>query len=164
MADLRAGAVGAVEQIPLYHDAAAHAGTEGDEHHVVAALTAALPELAQSGYVGVIARLHGEAGEGGQGFGDIEHAPAQIDALIHNALGVDGTGDTDAEAQNVAVGDVMLCQIALDGRGDVRQDLAAAVCGDGGDFPLVKHFAGFIEISNLDGGAAQIDAKAVFHM
>ena len=163
MADLRAGAVSAVEQIALNDDAAANTGAQGDEYHVVAALAAALPEFAQSGHVGVIACLHGEAGEGRQGVRNIEHAPTQIDALVYNAFDVDGAGNADAEAQNVAVGNAVLGQIALDGRGDVRQDLAAAVGCNGGDFPLVQHFTGFVEISDLDGGAAQIDAKAVFH-
>ena len=65
MADLRAGAVGTVEQVSFHHDAAAHTGAKGDEDHVVAALTAALPEFAQGSHIGVVARLHREACEGG---------------------------------------------------------------------------------------------------
>ena len=90
MADLRAGAVGAVKEIAFHHDAAAHAGAKGDKDHVVAALTAALPEFTQGGHVGVVARLHREACEGGQGVGDIEHTPAQVDAFVDNTLGIDG--------------------------------------------------------------------------
>ena len=46
---------------------------------------------------------------------------------------------------------------------NVGQNLAAAVGSNSGDFPLLQHIAGFIKVSDLDGGAAQIDAKAVFH-
>ena len=96
MADFRAGAVGAVEQVALHDDAAAHTGTQGDEHHVITALAAALPEFAQGGHVGIVAGLYGEAREPAQFFGYIEDTPAQIDTLIHNALGVDRAGNAQA--------------------------------------------------------------------
>ena len=84
MADLCAGAVGAVEQTALHNDAAADTGTQGGEDHVLTALSAALPEFAHGSHVGVVAGLHGETGEGSQFLGDVKHAPAQVDALVHH--------------------------------------------------------------------------------
>ena len=163
VADLRAGAVGAVEQFPLHHDAAAHAGAQRDEDHVVTALSAALPEFAQRRHVGVVARLYGEAGQLGQLLGDVEHIPAQIDTPVHHALCVDGTGDTDAETQNVGIRDFPFGQKGPDGRRDIRQYPDAVFRRIGGNFPFFQHFSGFIKIGDLDGGAAEIDAKSVFH-
>ena len=76
MADLRAGAVSAMEKLAVHHNAAAHAGAQGYEHHVFAAHTAAHPEFAQSGYVGVIASLYRQAGQAGEHILNIEDAPA----------------------------------------------------------------------------------------
>ena len=163
VADLRTGAVSAVKKVPIHDDAAAHAGAQGHEEHIVAALAAALPVFAQSRHVGIVARLHRETGEPRQILGDVEHAPAQVYAAVHNALAVDCAGHADADAQNVGCGNLMGSQILLDGSGDVRQNLIAAVCGDGGNLPLVEHGAVFVKIGDLDGGAAQINAKAVFH-
>ena len=152
-----------MEQFPLHHDAAAHAGAQRDEDHVVTALSAALPEFAQRRHVGVVARLYGEAGQLGQLLGDVEHIPAQIDTPVHHALCVDGTGDTDAETQNVGIRDFPFGQKGPDRRRDIRQYPDAVFRRIGGNFPFFQHFSGFIKIGDLDGGAAEIDAKSVFH-
>ena len=163
MPDLRSGAVGAVEQIPLHHNAAAYPGAQGDEDHVAAAFAAAFPVFSQSGYVGIVACFHREAGEPGQSLGDVEHPPAQIDALVDHALGVHRTGNADAQAQNIRVGNAVLTQVALDGGGNVRQDLSAAVGSVGGNFPLVQHGAGLVKIGDFHSGSAQVNAKPIFH-
>ena len=163
MADLRAGAVGAVEQFPLHHDAAAHAGAQRDEDHVVTALSAALPEFAQRRHVGVVARLYGKAGQLSQLLGNVEHIPAQIDAPVHHALGVDRAGNADAETQDIGIRDFAPGEKRPDGRRDIRQDPDAVIRRIRGDFPVFQHFSGFIKIGDLDGGAAEIDAKSVFH-
>ena len=163
VADLRAGAVGAVEQFPLHHDAAAHAGAQRDEDHVVTALAAALPEFAQRRHVGVVARLYGEAGQLGELLGNVEHIPAQIDAPVHHALGVDGAGNADAETQDIGIRDFAPGEKRPDGRRDIRQDPDAVIRRIRGDFPVFQHFSGFIKIGDLDGGAAEINAESVFH-
>ena len=100
VADFSAGAVGTMEQMAADDDAAADAGTQGHEDHILTAGTAALPVFAQSGNIGIIACLHRETGEAGQGFGDVEYAPAQVDTLVDNTLAVNGAGNADAKAQN----------------------------------------------------------------
>ena len=45
-----------------YDDAAAHAGSQGDHHHILMAFSAALPHLAQGRHIGVVARLYQKAG------------------------------------------------------------------------------------------------------
>ena len=161
--DIRAGTGGAMKQMAFHNDTAADTGTEGHKDHIVTVLAAALPEFAQSGNVGIVTCLYRETGEFGQLFSDVENTPAQDDTLIDHALGIDGTGNTDAQTQNDRGDDAVGFQIVFDRGCDVRQDLCAAACGDGGNLPLVQHGAGFIKLSNLDGGAAKVNAKAVFH-
>ena len=50
-------AVGAGEDFTVHHNAAADAGAQGDQNHAAIAPAAALPALAQGGYIGVIARF-----------------------------------------------------------------------------------------------------------
>ena len=163
MADLCAGAVGAVEQTAFHNDAAADTGAQSGEYHILAALTAALPEFTHGSYVGVIACLYREAGEGMQFVRNIEDTPAQIDALVHNTLAVDRTGNTDAQTQNLCAINALCLQIAQNRCCDIGQDLLAGAFRDGGDFPLVQHGAVFVEVCDLDGGTAEVNAKAVFH-
>ena len=87
-----------------------------------------------------------------------------IDALVDSAFLVHRTGNTDADTDDLILADLLALQIAVHGSCDVRQDGAAAVRGDSGDLPLVKQCALFVKIGDLDGGAAQIDAKTVFHV
>ena len=163
MADFCGGAVGSVEQMAVQDDAAAHAGAQGDKDHVFAALAAALPVFAESGHVGVVTGLHGEACEGLQLPGDVEDAPAQIDAAIDHAPAVHGAGHADTEAQNVLGVDILIQKIAPDRLGDVRENFLTAVLCVCGDLPLVQHGTGFVKISELDGSTAEIDTKSVFH-
>ena len=155
--------MGAVEQAAADDDAAADTGAQRHKDHVFAAGTAALPVFTQSGNVGIVAGLYGEAGEGRQGFGNIKHAPAQVDALVDNTLAVNRAGNTDSQTQDGCGINAVLFQIALYRGCDVRQNLLTGVCGDSGNFPLVQHGAQFIKVGKLHGGAAQINAKTVFH-
>ena len=164
MADLAAGTVSAVEELAFNDDAAADTGAQSGKDHVVAALAAALPEFAQSGNVCVVTGLYGETGELGQLLGDVEHTPAQVNALVHNALCVDGAGNADAQTQNVLGINAAAVDVMLHGSGDIGQDLRAVVFGDGGDLPLVDHGAVFVKVSDLDGGAAKVNAEAIFHI
>ena len=70
---------------------------------------------------------------------------------------------TDSQTQDIGFVDVVGIQESPDGGCDVGQDLLAAACGDCGDLPLFQHIAGLIKIGDLDGGAAKVNAKAVFH-
>ena len=164
MTDLAAGTVDTVDHLAVNDDAAANTGAQSHEHNVLTATAAAHPAFTQSGHGGIVAGNHPEAGEAAQGLMDVEHAPTQVDALVHHAVVIHRTRHTDADAQNILVGDLVFVQVLHNGGGDVRQDQLAAVCGDRGDLPLVKHGAVFFKVSDLDGGAAQIHTKAVFHI
>ena len=120
VADFRAGAMSAMEKLALYHNAAAHTGAQGDEHHVLAALAAAFPELAQSGYVGIVACLHRKTGALGQSLGNVEYPPAQVDAFVDHALGVYRAGNTDAQTQNGRICNAVAGHILADGVRDIR--------------------------------------------
>ena len=163
VANLRAGTVRAMEQPSFNDNAAADTGSQGDEHHVAAALAAALPEFAQCGHVGIIAGSHGQAGQVGQCLCDVEYAPAQVYAAVDVALAVHGTGDTDADAQQIRLSNALDRPILGDGGCNVWKNLAAAIIGNRGNLPFVKHIARFVKVGNLDGCAAQINTKAVFH-
>ena len=163
MADLRAGAVSAVEELAIDDDAAADAGAQGCEDHVLGALAAALPEFAQSGNVGVVTGLDGEAHQLGQSLGDVENAPAQVNTLVDHALAVDGTGHADAHADDGGLVNVLLVDELQDGGCDIGQDALAVVGHDGGDLPLVEHGAVFVKVGDLYSGAAQIHTEAVSH-
>ena len=52
---------------------------------------------------------------------------------------------SDADAQKIIFGHMMFGNILLDGCSDVRQDVAAAVAGIGGDIPFVQKPAVFLE-------------------
>ncbi len=152
-----------MEKLPFHHDAAADAGAQGNEHHILRALAAALPVFAKGGHIGVVAGLHREARQAAEGLGDVEYPPAQVDTAVDHALGADGTGDADAQAQDGTGVDLVVRYVAADGRGDVGKNLGAAAGRHRGDFPLAQHFAGLVKIGDLDGGAAQVDAESVFH-
>ena len=154
LADLAAGAVDPVEDMPVHNEAAAHAGAQGHHDHVLKAFAAALPGLTQSGHVGVVACLYRQTRALTQLFMDIEPAPAQIHAAVDHALGGDGAGDTDADAQHVLFVDAVGVQPFETGFGDVIQDAAAAVPGVRGNFPLVAGITLPVEERHFDGGAA----------
>ena len=66
----------AVDHFAINDDATAHAGTQGGEDHVLAALAAALPGFAQRGHVGVVAGGDCQAGEAAQDLGNVDDTPA----------------------------------------------------------------------------------------
>ena len=152
-----------MEQTAVQDDAAANAGTQGDKDHVIAALAAALPVFPQGRHVGIVSGLDGEARHFGQGIGDVKDPPAQVDALIHHAAAVHRPGNADADAQNGGGVYIVLLPIALDRGGNVRQNVGTLVIGDRGNLPLIQHGPVFVKVGDLDGGAAQINAKTVFH-
>ena len=163
VAQLRAGTVGTVEEPSFHNDAAADTGAQGNEHDVLTALAAALPEFTQGSHIGIVAGLYGKPGQVTELFGNVEYAPAQIYAAVHRAGGIHGAGNADAQAQQRFIRDIVVLPVASHRCRDVGQDLLAAVCGYGGNFPLVQHITGFVKVGDLYGGAAKIHAKAIFH-
>ena len=164
VADFAAGAGGTMDQTAIDDDTATYAGAQSHEHHIPAALAAALPKFAQRSHIGIIAGLHREAGEAGQLFCHREHAPAQIDTLIDHTLAIHRAGHANAHAYDLAAVNAVFLQIAGNGRGNIRQDLRTAVGRHRGDLPLGQHRAHFIKIRDLHGGSAQIDTKTIAHI
>ena len=62
MANLAAGAHNARHHVAVDDDAAAHAGTDGDHHHVLYALGRAEPGLAHGSGVGIVLVLNDRVG------------------------------------------------------------------------------------------------------
>ena len=109
-----------MEKLAFYHNAAAYTGAQGDKDHVLTTLAAAFPEFAQSGYVGIVACLHRKTGALGQSLGNVEHAPAQVDAFVDHALGIHWAGNADAQTQNGRIRNAVACHILADGVRDIR--------------------------------------------
>ena len=159
-------AVLACHDLAVYDDAAADPRAKGEHDGTVIALAAALPQLAQGRHVGIVAC--GYLGDRGEqlvhAFPEVEHAPAQIDALVDGVVAVHGTGYADADALYVSGGDVLFAELCGNGCGHIGQHSLAAVVGDGGDLPFVHKGAVRGEQTQLDGGAADINAECVrFH-
>lgn len=108
-----------MEDMPVHDEAAADTRTQRHHDHVLKAFAAALPGLAQSGHVGVVAGLHRQTRALAQFFMDIEPAPAQIHAAVDHALGGDGAGNADADAQHVLLVDAVGVQPLEAGFGNV---------------------------------------------
>ena len=165
VADLAAGTVGAINDLAVDDDAAAHAGAQRDHDRAAAALGCAHPDLAQSGHVGVIAHKDPDAAQhGAQLFGYIMLAPAAevcaddgYDAAVQHRA-----GHAHAHAFHLSGGKALFLHLALHGSSQIFQNVFTGVGGVGGNFPLFQQLAGGLEQTDLSGGAAQIDAECVF--
>ena len=144
-------------------EAAADAGAERHHQHGLAALAAAVVILAQGGDVRVVAGLDPQMGQRAQGLVEIEDAPVQVDAAVDVAEIVHRAGHADAHAQHVGLVHVVRGQTVLDRRRDVRQDRGTAVLDAGRDLPFFDQASVFGKEAQLDGRAADVHSKRVFH-
>ena len=161
MPQLSGCAVDTCQNLAVDNDTAAHAGAQRDHDDIAVALAAALPHLAQSRHIGVVASLGLHPGEGMQALLHIKYIPAQIDALEHRAVRAHGAGHADANAFHIQLGNVPLIQLVLHCLGNVRQDVGAVGLGTGGDFPAIQQISVGGEQPHLDGGAANVYAKRI---
>ena len=99
-------------------------------------------------------------------------ALASVTAMDNGAVYISDTPKVVSEIDKNAVPYCTLEQNlwVLDGsrkaipESDFGENGCAIIFDVSRDLPLFQHGAGFIKISDLDGGAAQVDAKAVFHI
>ena len=98
MADLPTGAVGAVENPPVHHNAAADSGAQGNQDHTVVAPSPALPAFAQCRHIGVVARFHRQPREIRQHLLDGKGSPSQIGTSVYHAVPAHGTRNPDAKS------------------------------------------------------------------
>ena len=164
MTDLTAGTGGAVDRLTVNDNAAANTGTQGNQHHGLIALAAALPAFAQGSHSCVVTSNNSHTQQRLQSFLHAEMTPAQVIAAGHDALVVDGTGNADTHAQDVLPADVIFFHVLQNSRSNIRQDVLAFLCGIGGDFPLMKHCTGLIKVGQLDGSTAQVNTETIFHV
>ena len=165
VADLAAGTVGAINDLAVDDDTAAHAGAQRDHDRAAAALGGTHPDLAQSGHVGIVAHQNLDAAQHtAKLFSHIVFAPAAEVCTDdgHDAAVQNRAGHAHAHALYLLSGKAFFLHLALHGSGQIFQNVLTGVGGVGGNFPLFQQFAGGLEQADLGGGAAQIDAECVF--
>lgn len=161
VADLAAGAVDAGQQFTVHNDATAHAGAQGDKHHIGIALAAAQPHLTQGGCIGVVDHLDRAAAQGTQRPGGVAAPALEIDAGLDKAILQHCAGDAQANARHLGDGNPAFLLLRLQSGGNVGQNLRSGVGGAGGNLPLVQQFALQSEQAQLDGGTAQVNTEYI---
>ncbi len=154
MADLCAGAGGAVKELPVNYDTAADACAEGNKHHVLEALSAALPVLAEGRHIGIVSCRHRQARQLQQLLVNIKPSPAEVDAAVDISVSVYRPGDADADPEQVLVRDSVMVAEFPDGLGNVRQNPAAVVRCNRRNLPVDDHLSCFVKIGDFNSGAA----------
>ena len=94
-------------------------------------------------------------------FWGIEHIPAQIHTAQHRAVLSDGTGHAHAHALDAVPGEGALLHLFLDRGDDIGKNVVPMVLDAGGDGPFFHQVAGGLKQSDLNGGAAGVNAKGI---
>ena len=161
VANLAASTHNARYHVAVNDNAAAHAGTNGDHHHVLYALGRAEPGLAHSSSVGVVLVLNDRIGamllNGNPQLG-------QINSNVGLDLGIarsrDGARNGQANARhkgtrNLGLGDHLVDSLGHRGKARSVND------GRRGHAGLGKQVSVLIEQTLLDRGAADVDADVI---
>ena len=161
VANLAASTHNARYHVAVDDNAAAHAGTNGDHHHVLYALGRAEPGLAHSSSVGVVLVLNDRVGAVLLD-GDLELG--QVDGDVRLDLGIarcrDGARNGQANAshkgaRNLGLGDHLVDSLGHRGKARSVND------GRRGHAGLGKQVSVLIEQTLLDRGAADVDADVI---
>ena len=161
VANLAASTHNARYHVAVNDNAAAHAGTNGDHHHVLYALGRAEPGLAHSSSVGVVLVLNDRVGAVLLD-GDLELG--QVDGDVRLDLGIarcrDGARNGQANARhkgtrNLGLGDHLVDSLGHRGKARSVND------GRRGHAGLGKQVSVLIEQTLLDRGAADVDADVI---
>ena len=163
VAELAARAVRAGDQLAVRDHGAAHARAERDEQHILAALAAAHPILAERRDVGVVRAFNREPGDPRQRLAHVENAPAEVDAAVHRAVRRDGAGDARADAEHIRTVDTAPRHAVFDSRGDVAQHRFPLVLDHRRDLPFFEKRAIRLEQAELHGRAADVRAEYILH-
>ena len=162
VAHLAAGAAQSGDDLAVHDDAAAHAGAQGDEHHVAAAHGGTRHRLRQRGAVGIVAEAGGQAEVLRQHTAHRHIEPAQVIGADHHApLGVAGTRGAHTDGGAVPGRQARLVQCQLHGAAHVRHHLLRRTAGSGGDAGLRDQVIAAVHHAHGDVGPAQINADAI---
>ena len=161
VANLAASTHNARYHVAVNDNAAAHAGTNGDHHHVLYALGRAEPGLAHSSSVGVVLVLNDRVGAVLLD-GDLELG--QVDGDVRLDLGIarcrDGARNGQANARhkgtrNLGLGDHLVDSLGHRGKARSVND------GRRGHAGLGKQVSVLVEQALLNRSAADVDADVV---
>ena len=147
-------------------DAAAYAGAKGHTDHVRIALCTADPHLAQRHAVGVVGHCDGQAEVLFQR--RLDRAADVIGKVAagtgHDAFAaVDLTGGRNADARKTFHRDGICGQKLLCGPAHGGENRRLVAVKADALFALEQHPAGLVHDAQLDGSAADINAKILFH-
>ena len=161
VADLAAGTHNARHHVAVDDNAAAHAGTDGDHHHVLYALGGAEPGLAHGSGIGIVLVLNDRVGavllNGDPQLG-------QINGNVGLDLGIarcrDGARNGQANAchkgaRNLGLGDHLVDSLGHRGKARCVND------GRRGHAGLGKQVSVLVEQALLNRSAADVDADVV---
>ena len=143
-------------------DAAAHAGSQRNEHHILTAHGAPGHHLRQSGAVGIVAQPNGDAEPLVQHPAHRYVEPVEvIGPLHHPRLGVAGTGGANTHRGAVHRREPRLPQSLLHGVAHVPDDLLRRALRPGGDAAAGHDLIAVVHHAYGDVGAAQINTDAI---
>ena len=161
VANLAAGTHNARHNVAVNDNAAAHAGTDGDHHHVLHALGRAEPGLAHGGGVGVVLVLYDRVGavllNGNLKLGQVD-GDVRLDLGIARSRNGARNGQADARhkgARNLSLGDHLVDSLGYRGKARSVDD------GRRGHAGLGKQVAVLVEQALLNRSAADVDADVV---
>ena len=161
MADLAAGAHNARYHIAVDDNATAHAGTDGDHHHVLHALGRAEPSLAHSSGVGIVFVLNDRVGAVLLN-GDLKlgQANGNVGLDLGVARSRDGARNGQANARHKGARNLCLGDHLVDGLGH-RGKARSVNDGRRGHAGLGKQVAVLVEQALLNRSAADVNADVV---
>ena len=164
VARLTAVAVAAQINFPVHHEAAAHAGAEGQHQHVVIALRGARDGLCQGGAIRVVGDVHRNVPV----LFELAHKVGLLPAEVvgeHDALGsgLDGAGRADARILDVLLRQAGLCHHRAGGGSDVAHHRLEGTGAPGGHAVAGHELIVLIDDAGGDVGAAKVDAEVMLH-
>ena len=161
VANLAAGAHNARHHVAVDDNAAAHAGTDGDHHHVLHALGRTEPGLAHGSGVGIVLVLNDRVGAV---LLDGDPKLGQVDGNVGLDLGIarsrNGARNGQANARHKGTRDLRLGDHLVDRLGH-RGKARSINDGRRGHAGLGKQVAVLIEQALLNRSAADVDADVV---
>ena len=140
MADLAARSVSALDDMSVYDDAAADAGSERNHDDIFPAFRAAFPHLAEGCDIGVISSLDGNAGNLTEFAGNIRRPPVKV-YCIGNLVVMYRAWYADTGPCHFGFIDIFLSHLCQNCFADIRKNPGSVVFRVCPNLPLLKKCA-----------------------
>ena len=144
------------------NDSASDSGPQCDHHDIHVTFSAAVPLLAESRNIGIVADFHFHSVKKIHEFlFDIDNAPVEVDASVYRSVAQDRTRNTYAHALDVIQRSTLVRQLSFDRIRDIRQNRFPVIFCSGRDFPLVHQSTVRLEKTTFDSRPSDIDSKCI---